>query len=48
MFDVLFYLLLVLLVSDRYGLDILLFEKIEDLEEQYFEQKLARNPGRCP
>jgi hypothetical protein len=46
--DVLFYFLLVLLVSGRYGLDISLFEKIQDLEEQDFEQQLARNPGKCP
>jgi hypothetical protein len=34
MFDVLFYLLFILLVSGHYHLDILLFEKIKDYEEK--------------
>jgi hypothetical protein len=34
MFDVLFYLLFILLVSGYYRLDISLFEKIQDYEEK--------------
>jgi hypothetical protein len=34
MFDVLFYLLFILLVSSRYRLDVSLFEKIQDYEEK--------------
>jgi hypothetical protein len=37
MFDVLFYLLLVLLVLGHY-LDVVIFGNLEDLEEQDFEQ----------
>jgi hypothetical protein len=37
MFDVLFYLLLVLLVLGHY-LDAVIFGNLEDLEEQDFEQ----------
>jgi hypothetical protein len=36
MFGVLFYLIVVLLVSDCYCLDVLLFEKIQDYEEEDF------------
>jgi hypothetical protein len=35
-FGVLFYLLLVLLVSGRYCLDVSLFEKIQDYKEEDF------------
>jgi hypothetical protein len=34
MFDVLFYLLFILLVSGHYRLDVSLFEKIQDYEEK--------------
>jgi hypothetical protein len=34
MFDVLFYLLFILLVSSHYHLDVLLFEKIQDYKEK--------------
>jgi hypothetical protein len=34
MFDVLFYLLFILLISGHYHLDISLFEKIQDYEEK--------------
>jgi hypothetical protein len=34
MFDVLFYLLFILLVYGHYRLDVLLFEKIQDYEEK--------------
>jgi hypothetical protein len=38
MFGVLFYLFLVLLVSGHYYLDDAIYENIQDLEEQDFEQ----------
>jgi hypothetical protein len=34
MFDVLFYLLFILLISGHYRLDVSLFEKIQDYEEK--------------
>jgi hypothetical protein len=34
MFDVLFYLLFILLISGHYRLDVLLFEKIQDYKEK--------------
>jgi hypothetical protein len=36
MLGILFYLLLVLLVSDRYCLDVAMYGKLQDLEEQDF------------
>jgi hypothetical protein len=42
---VLFYLFFILLVSGRYYLDVVNFGNLQDLEEQNFEQQLARNPG---
>jgi hypothetical protein len=37
MFGILFYLLFVMLVSDRYYLDISLFEKIQDYKGEDFK-----------
>jgi hypothetical protein len=48
MFSVLFYLLFVLLVSGRYYLDTAIFDNLQDLKEEDFEQQLASNPGKCP
>jgi hypothetical protein len=48
MFGILFYLLYVLLVSGRYYLDVAIFNNLQDLEEEDFEQQLARNPGKYP
>jgi hypothetical protein len=45
---VLFYLLFVLLIFSCYKLDTTIFDNLQDLEEQDFEQELARNPGKCP
>jgi hypothetical protein len=46
MFVVLFYLLLVLLVSDRYCLDIAIYNNLQDLEEQDLEQQQGER-GKC-
>jgi hypothetical protein len=48
LFGVLFYLLLVLLVFGRCYLDATIFDDLQDLEEEDYEQQLARNPGSCP
>jgi hypothetical protein len=45
---VLFYLFFVLLVFDRYNLDTAILNNLQDLEEEDFEQQLARNPGKRP
>jgi hypothetical protein len=46
-FGILFYLFFVLLVSGHYYLDVANFGNLHDLEEEDFEKKLARNPGKC-
>jgi hypothetical protein len=46
LFDALFYLLFVLLVSGRYNLDAAIFNNIQDLKED-IEQQLAMNSGNC-
>jgi hypothetical protein len=46
-FDVLFYLLLVLLVSSRYYLDAAIYKNLQDLEEQDIEQQQAGKQGKC-
>jgi hypothetical protein len=38
----------VFLVSGRYYLDVAIFDNLKDLEEEDFEQQLARNLGKCP
>jgi hypothetical protein len=48
LFGVLFYLFFVLLISGRYYLDVVINDNLQDLEEQDFEQQLARNLGKCP
>jgi hypothetical protein len=46
MFDILFYLLLfVLFISGRYYLDDMLYDNLQDLEEQDFEQ--LGDKGKC-
>jgi hypothetical protein len=35
-------------VSSRYYLDDVIFNNLQDLEEQDFEQQLARNLVKCP
>jgi hypothetical protein len=43
-----FYLLFVLLASDRYYLDAVNFGNLQDLEEEEdFEQQLVGNEGKC-
>jgi hypothetical protein len=43
-----FYLLFVLLASDRYYLDVVNFGNLQDLEEEEdFEQQLVGNKGKC-
>jgi hypothetical protein len=39
LFGVLFYLLFILLVSDHYYLDVAIYDNLQDLEEQDFEQQ---------
>jgi hypothetical protein len=46
MFGVLFYLLLVLLNFGRYCLDVVIYNNLQDLEEQDSEQQ-AGEQGRC-
>jgi hypothetical protein len=46
MFDVLFYLLFLLLVSDPYFLDVSLFEKIQDYNEEDFEKQEVGKQGK--
>jgi hypothetical protein len=48
LFGVLFYLFFVLLVFGRYYLDAGIFDNLQDLEEEDFEQQLVRNPGKYP
>jgi hypothetical protein len=48
MFDVLFYLLFLLLVSGHYFLDVSLFEKIQDYNVQDFEQQKAGSKAHDP
>jgi hypothetical protein len=48
LFDVLFYLLLVLLVSSRYCLDISLIEKIQHYKEEDLEQQQAGSKASDP
>jgi hypothetical protein len=43
-----YYLLFVLLLSSLYYLIAAIYENLQDLEEQDFEQQLAGNPGKCP
>jgi hypothetical protein len=47
MFDILFYLFFVLLVFDRYYLDVVNFGNLQDLQEEDFKQHLAGNKGKC-
>jgi hypothetical protein len=48
LFDVLFYLFFVLLISGhRYYLNAVNFGNLQDLQEEDFEQQLARNQGKC-
>jgi hypothetical protein len=47
LFGVLFYLLLVLLVSDRYHLDDAIYGNLQDFEDEDFEQQQSGNPGKC-
>jgi hypothetical protein len=37
-----------MLVSGHYYLDDANFGNLQDLEEDDFEQQVARNPGKCP
>jgi hypothetical protein len=46
MFDVLFYLLFLLLVSGHYFLDVSLFEKIQDYNEEDIEKQEAGKQGK--
>jgi hypothetical protein len=47
-FGALFYLFFVLLISSRrYYLDVVNFRNFQDLQEEYFEQQLAGNQGKC-
>jgi hypothetical protein len=47
MFSVLFYLLLVSLVFGHYYLGVAIYENLQDLEEQDFEQQQAGEQGKC-
>jgi hypothetical protein len=47
LFGVLFYLLLLWLVSGCNRLDIVIFRNLQDLEEQDFEQQQAGQQGKC-
>jgi hypothetical protein len=47
LFGVLFDLFFVLLVFDQYHLDVSLFEKIQDLQEEDFEQQQLGDQGKC-
>jgi hypothetical protein len=47
LFDILLYLLFVLLVSDRYYLDATNFRNPQDLQEEDFELQLMGNQGNC-
>jgi hypothetical protein len=47
MFSLLFYLLLVSLVSGHYYLGVAIYENLQDLEEQDFEQRQAGEQGKC-
>jgi hypothetical protein len=47
MYCLVYYLFLVLLVSDRYYLNIVNFRNLQDLQEGDFEQQLVGNPGKC-
>jgi hypothetical protein len=35
-------------MSDRYCLDAVIFDNLQDLKEEDFEQQFARNLGKCP
>jgi hypothetical protein len=48
LFGVLFYLLFVLLISDHYYLDVAIYDNLQDLEEQDFEQQQVEGQGKCP
>jgi hypothetical protein len=48
LFVVLFYLFFVLLVFGSYYLDVVIYDNLQDLEEEDFEQQLARNPRKHP
>jgi hypothetical protein len=37
-----------LLISGHYYLDAAIFDNLQDLEEEDFEEQLARNLGKCP
>jgi hypothetical protein len=41
------YLLFILLVFCRYYLDVAIYNNLQDLKEQDFEQKLVGNLGKC-
>jgi hypothetical protein len=43
----LFCLLFVFLIFGRYYLDVAMFDNIQDLKEEDFEQQLVRNLGKC-
>jgi hypothetical protein len=47
LFGVLFYLLLALLVFDRYRLDDAIYGNLQDFEDEDFEQHQPGNPGKC-
>jgi hypothetical protein len=47
MFDVLFYLLIVLLISDCYCLDDAFYDHLQYLEEQDSEQQQVKR-SKCP
>jgi hypothetical protein len=40
--------LFILLVSGRYYLDVVIYENLQDIEEQDFEQQQAGEKGKCP
>jgi hypothetical protein len=47
LFDILFYLFFVFLISGRYYLDAVNFGNLQDLHGEDFEQLPAGNQGKC-
>jgi membrane-associated PAP2 superfamily phosphatase len=47
LFGVLFYLLFILLVSGHY-LDAAIYDNLQDIEGQDFEQQQVGEQGKCP
>jgi hypothetical protein len=47
MFGILFYLLFVLLLFGCYYLDAAIYDNLQNLKEQDFEQQLARDSSKC-